>query len=64
MSFKEKNFTDRRTTATDAKKAALEKFRQNTATNDAKFNERQEQLKATRLAREKRAAEREVTRRT
>ena len=60
--FKDSNFLERRTAATKAKKAALEKFRANTAANDSNFAERQAGLQATREARDTRAADRKTAR--
>ena len=60
--FKDSNFLERRTAATKAKKAALEKFRTNTAANDSIFAQRQAGLQATRVARDIRAADRKTAR--
>jgi hypothetical protein len=62
MGFKEANFTDRQKAAAEAKKALLDKFRATAGNLDATFDERQEALKAARLGREARAAEREAVR--
>ena len=60
--FKDTDFLERRTAATKAKKAALDKFRANTAANDSSFAERQAGLQATRVARDMRAADRKTAR--
>jgi uncharacterized protein DUF6481 len=60
--FKDADFLERRTAATKAKKAALEKFRATTAANEPHFAERQAGLQATRVARDTRAADRMVAR--
>ena len=61
--MKNDRFDERRGTAADAKKAALEKFRAKAAENDATFAERQAAALKLREEREKRAAERETTKR-
>ena len=58
--FKDPGYLERKSAATDARKAALEKFRANSAPNDPAAAERQASRQAVSLAREARAAERKA----
>ena len=60
--FKDTAFTDRLSTAADAKRAALENFRARTASGDPAAIERQATRVAISTARETRLAERRATR--
>ncbi|MCG5239092.1 DUF6481 family protein [Azospirillum doebereinerae] len=60
--FKEVGFGDRRSAATAAKKAQVEKYRESSVLDDAAFAARQSELLAVRVAREARAAERKADR--
>jgi hypothetical protein len=52
MGFKDPGYLERKSAATDARKAALEKFRANSAANDPAAAERQASRQAVSLARE------------
>ena len=54
--FKDPGFLERKSAATDARKAALEKFRANSAANNPAVAERQAAREAASKAREERAA--------
>lgn len=56
--YKERNFTDRRQAANDAKKALLEKFKAKPAADDPAVLARQAERKAAAEARERRETER------
>jgi hypothetical protein len=60
--FKDNNFNDRKTTAANAKKALIEKFRQKPAADDPAVLARIAAQKALSEAREARAAERKAQR--
>ena len=60
MGFKDPKFNDRTSTAADAKKQLLEKFKAKTAEIDSTFEQRQVEAKAKREAKEVRTAEREA----
>jgi hypothetical protein len=61
MAFKDPGFADRASTAAEARKAALEKFKARPAPqDDPKFQERQAAKTASRIAREKRAADKKA----
>ena len=49
--FKDPGYLERKSAATDARKAALEKFRAGTAANDPAAAERQAAREAVRIAR-------------
>ena len=60
--FKGTSFDDRLSTAANAKKAELEKFRARSGTNDPAFAEQQAARRAISVARDVRTAERNVSR--
>jgi hypothetical protein len=60
--FKGTGFDDRLSTAANAKKAELEKFRAKSGVNDAAFTERQAVRRAINVARDARIAERKDAR--
>ena len=60
--FKDPGYLERKSAATDAKKAALEKFRASSAANDPAAAERQASRQAASIARDARAAERKAAR--
>ena len=62
--FKAAGFAERRNTSLEARKAALQDFRSKTAADVSTFAQRQETLKAVRIARDSRAAERLAARTT
>ena len=62
MAFKDPGFADRASAASDARKAALDKFKARPAPqDDPKFQERQAAKTASRIAREKRATEKKAS---
>lgn len=61
--FKERNFSDRRQTANEAKKALLEKFKARPSDDDPEVQARRAERQAIAEAREKREAERREQRR-
>ena len=60
--FKHNNFNDRMTTAANAKKAVIEKFRQMPKPDDPAVQQRQAELKAIAEARDARNAQRKAER--
>ena len=60
--FKDNNFNDRMTTAANAKKAVIEKFRKMPGPDDPAVQQRQAEMKALADARDLRAAERKAER--
>ena len=62
--FKAAGFAERRNTSLEARKAAMQDFRSKAAEDVSTFSQRQEALKAVRVARDGRAAERLAARTT
>jgi Family of unknown function (DUF6481) len=58
--FKDPGYLERKSAATDARKAALEKFRANSAVNDPAAAERQASRQAVSIARDARAVARKA----
>jgi hypothetical protein len=58
--FKDPGYLERKSAATDARKAALEKFRANSAANDPAAAERQASRQAVSIARDARAVARKA----